>query len=521
MAINREASHPQGQFSKLYPVEFPPTYAEIQNKCGDVMKQCCALNAEIFVLAEKVVAFNWDASFGSRYQPAENSLPLYTPLQDVRQPNIDTYDLGVLHRKRYDPRIYAPRSQQRFPSPPPVIPPFQAHEPLYYSRSRSQRQPSVPQREDSSYTLHPLSQNASRIDTPVFGVMPQTPRSASSYVPTVEPRSSRTPPVPKASQSSGQINNLYPKSGTQPRASMPTPRTLQSVPPNRPSAAQQCIPQSRSQPEPRALKATSATPSAPPCPSHSSVPRTHQHPTPTKPSSSSPPFAASSSSPMADNNRLGTHSAPLVDTVSRGPNSASSSSVPVQTVDTQRLAKLKDLIQNGADIADPCQWRFDSHGLHNPHNMCFRNAALQGLVHTSAFAQLFLQLGEVLKRDEFIHVAPLVHATVDFIRMFYHKAGTNRDPQHNFWISEDVTVGHPLEPSTKLFAALTAAMPDLFKATPITVEQGEKLIMQSEEDSGEFLMSYLNKLNFEFDLIGRVLRSPAWRPSSSPVLRKL
>ncbi|KAF8916408.1 hypothetical protein CPB85DRAFT_283438 [Mucidula mucida] len=259
MAINREASHPQGQFSKLYPVEFPPTYAELQNKCGDVMKQCCALNAEIFVLAEKVMAFNWDASFGSRYQPAENSLPLYTPLQDVRQPNIDTSDLGVLHRKRYDPRIYAPRSQQRFPSPPPpVIPPFRAHEPLYYSRSRSPRQPSVPQREDSSYTLHPLSQNASRIDTPVFGVMPQTPRSASSYVPTVEPRSSRTPPVPKhtraASQSSGQINNLYPKSGTQPRASMSTPRTFQNVPTNLPSAAQQRIPQSRSQPEQRAQK---------------------------------------------------------------------------------------------------------------------------------------------------------------------------------------------------------------------------------------------------------------------------
>ncbi|KAF8916413.1 hypothetical protein CPB85DRAFT_1289600 [Mucidula mucida] len=151
--------------------------------------------------------------------------------------------------------------------------------------------------------------------------------------------------------------------------------------------------------------------------------------------------------------------------------------------------------------------------------MCFRNAALQGLVHTSEFAQLFLQLGEVLKRDEFIHVAPLVHATVDFIRMFYHKAGTNRDPQHNFWVNKDVTVGHPLEPSTKLFAALTAAMPDLFKATPITVEQGENLVMQSEEDSGEFLMSYFNKLNFEFDLIGRVLRSPAWRPSSSQLAK--
>ncbi len=46
-----------------------------------------------------------------------------------------------------------------------------------------------------------------------------------------------------------------------------------------------------------------------------------------------------------------------------------------------------------------------------------------------------------------------------------------------------------------------------------------QLVMQSEEDSGEFLMSYFNKLNFEFDLIGRVLRSPAWRPSSSQLAK--
>ncbi|KAF9010443.1 cysteine proteinase [Hymenopellis radicata] len=201
---------------------------------------------------------------------------------------------------------------------------------------------------------------------------------------------------------------------------------------------------------------------------------------------------------MAYNNRLEmADSAPLVDSVARAPSSTlRPTTVPIRTVGTQR-EKLKALLEYGPDRSDPRLWHFECHGLYNPHNMCFRNAALQGLIHTSAFAQLFLQLGDVLERDEFIHVAPLVHATVDFIRMFYRQAGGG------------------LLDRVDLFAALTAAMPMLFRTAPIAVEQGEDLVMQSAEDSGEFLAEYLRKLNFEFDLIRRSLRSPAWRSSSS------
>ncbi|KAF9010444.1 hypothetical protein BDZ89DRAFT_1167681 [Hymenopellis radicata] len=243
MTVIDEPGHLQGLFFHIDPVDFPPTYAELQKKCGDVITQCRAVNVEVRLLEEKIMALKGDTfleNLHKAYKPSVKKLQIeqqakpydyfsedgeFPPRQDFRkagippsaivpqtaerQPIVDTSVLAMLHTTRHNPAIYASRGQQRFPSPPtPVIPQVRAYEPVVHSSSRSSRQRSVPQPgqpQDSSNSLRPVK-NAPSVDA-VLGVMSPTRRYPPRYTPIVEQQS---PPASLAarasSQSSGQVN---------------------------------------------------------------------------------------------------------------------------------------------------------------------------------------------------------------------------------------------------------------------------------------------------------------------------
>ncbi|KAF9010442.1 hypothetical protein BDZ89DRAFT_1143471 [Hymenopellis radicata] len=505
-------------------VDLPPTYAALQKKCGDVITRCRLLEEKIMTLKGDTSVkksqigqqakrykgspcdyLSEDGEFPPRQDFRKAGIPpsAIVPQTAVRQPIIDTSVLGVLHTTGYDPGRYTSTSQQHFlPPPTPVIPQVPTHGPVVHSSSRSPRQSSVPQpspvQELPNYPRlistgcerrTVVQGNASVIDTSVLGVMSTTRyrcfhRSSAEGQPDLDSQvplwtNPQTIPV-KIPKPRGQPHTI--PASLRRSGQPPTPKT--------------------SSPVPNVIKPLSSTTST------------------------------SSGQRMAYSGGFQSSSSALpMDSTAR--NHTPPSALPTASVQPARPrhAKLATLLEHGPDEHDARLWRFESHGLYNPQNMCFRNAGLQGLIHTSVFARLFLQLGDVLNRDEFGHIAPLVHATIEFVRMFYHQV-EDRRPEADSWVTRDLSTGFYLNP-TKLSDALANALPRFFTSQPIAVQPDQfsptfvkadlvyyKATFQSEEDCGEFLVEYLSVLNVEFDMIRRSLSSPTWKPSAQELRRE-
>ncbi|KAF8916409.1 hypothetical protein CPB85DRAFT_1289587 [Mucidula mucida] len=105
------------------------------------------------------------------------------------------------------------------------------------------------------------------------------------------------------------------------------------------------------------------------------------------------------------------------------------------------------------------------------------------------------------------------------MRMFYHKAGTNRDPQDDLWVSRDIKAGSEINP-TRLSNVFANVLPRYFTSRLVAVEPGQFIPFQSEIDCGEFMIDYVSVLNIEFDMLLRSLLSPTWKPSAQELRRE-